>query len=56
MVHVAFCCGGLPDLLVDDHTHSSLGNVEHSPCLPVVELMRHAFVVGTIALVSKRTR
>ena len=39
-----------PDLLVNDDTDGSLGHVEHTPRLPVIEFVRHAFLKCTIAL------
>lgn len=39
-----------PDLLVDNHTHSPLGNIVHSSGLSVVELVWHSLVEGTITL------
>ena len=40
----------LPNLLVEDDTHSSLGHVEHAPSLPVVKLVRHTLLKRTITL------
>ena len=38
-----------PDLLVDNHPNSSLSNIVHSPSLPMVELVRHPLVEGTVS-------
>ena len=40
----------LPHLLVDNNSHSSLCHIVHSSSLPVVELVRHSFLKGTITL------
>ena len=39
-----------PNLFVDNDTHCPLSNIVHSTRLPVVELMRHAFVEGAMTL------
>lgn len=38
------------NLLVHDHADGALGHVPHNPRAPVVELMRHALVNGTVHL------
>lgn len=40
----------LPNLLVEDDTHSSLGHIEHTPSLAVVKLVRHTLLKCTITL------
>ncbi len=47
---VGMCQVHLPDLLVDDHSNSSLGDIKYPSRLSVVELVWHTFVEGTMAL------
>ena len=46
----------LPNLLVEDDTHSSLGHIEHTPGLSVVKLVRHTLLKRTITLHTYRTK
>ena len=43
----------LPDLFVDYHSDCSFGDIEHPSRLPLVELVRHAFMEGTVYLENK---
>jgi hypothetical protein len=47
--HVDFLLhDSIPDLLVHDHTNGARVNIEHFPSSPMIQLIGHTFMNGTI--------